>query len=76
MKSRFSLLALATAAFVALLPSGDVQSQALPGMDVFRALQEIVQKNDDLLKRQEETAKTVEDLMTEARQARIFSKRG
>ncbi|MBS0658661.1 MAG: hypothetical protein JSR82_10505 [Verrucomicrobia bacterium] len=75
MKSRFSLLALAGAVAVCLLPSGQVQSQ-VPGMDVFTALQDLVQKNDQLIKRQEETLKTVEDLMTEAKQARIMSKRG
>lgn len=75
MKSRFSLLALFGAAALSLLPSGQVQSQ-VPGMDIFTALQDLVQKNDQLIKRQEETLKTVEDLMTEAKQARIMSKRG
>lgn len=75
MKNRFPFLAVLVAAALSLLPSGEVQSQT-PGMEIFSALQELVSKNEALLKRQEETAKTVEDLLIEAKQARIMTKRG
>lgn len=76
MKSRFSLLALLAGAALLCLPSGEVHSQLAPGMDFFKQLQDLALKNDEIIKRQEETIKTVDDLLQEAKQARIFSKRG
>ncbi len=75
MKSRLSALLVLSAA-VALLPSSRVQSQIAPAVDVFKILEGVAQKNDELLKKQDETLKTLEDILSEARQARIFSKRG
>lgn len=60
-----------------LLPSAQVQSQLapLPG-DPLAALQTLQKANDDLLKRQDDTLKTLTDLNATANEVRILSRRG
>lgn len=60
-----------------LTPSASVRSQLAPlPNDPTGALQSLQQANADLLRRQEVTLKEIEDLTEEARQARIFARRG
>ncbi len=58
------------------IPSSRVQSQIALGPDLLTILQQAALKNEQLIKSQEESLKTLEDLLLEARQARVFSKRG
>ncbi len=78
MNSRFlrtsALLAL-VAVFIAL-PSSQVRSQTSVPPDVFEALAQLAARNQEILQHQEETIRSLDDALNEARQAKIFSKRG
>ena len=75
LRSTFPAAVLALAAL--LTPSASVRSQLAPlPNDPGAALQSLQQTNADLLKRQEATLKELEALTTEAREARIFARRG
>ena len=63
------------ALFVAL-PSSDVRSQTAVPPDVFDALVQLAARNQEILQKQEDTIRSLEDTLSEARQAKIFSKRG
>ena len=73
-----SLLPMAVAmALAVLLPSARMQSQMAPlPDDPLAALQTLQKANDDLLKRQDDTLKTLTDLNAAANEIRIFSRRG
>ena len=64
--------------FAALLtPSASVRSQLAPlPNDPGAALQTLQQANTDLIRRQEATLKEIDDLTAQAREARIFARRG
>lgn len=68
---------LAVAALVCTLPSARLNSQAvaLPA-EPLAALQALQTANDDLIKRQEATLKDLTDITADAREIRIFTKRG
>ena len=74
----FSLpAACAAVALAMLLPSARVQSQMAPlSDDPLTALQTLQKANDDLLKRQDDTLKTLTDLNATANEVRLFSRRG
>lgn len=58
------------------LPSAQVQSQtSIPG-DVFDSLQQIVIRNQEIIQKQEEQLRGLDEILSDARQAKIFSKRG
>ena len=62
---------------VLLLPSARLQSQLAPlPSDPLAALQTLQKSNDDLLKRQDDTLKTLTDVTAAANEVRIFSRRG
>ncbi len=62
---------------VTLTPSTSVRSQLAPlPNDPAAALQSLQQANADLLRRQETTLKEIEELTVQAREARIFARRG
>ena len=63
------------ALFVAL-PSAQVRSQSAIPADVFDALTQLAARNQDILQKQEETIRSLDDALNEARQAKIFTKRG
>jgi hypothetical protein len=63
------------ALFVAL-PSSQVRSQTAVPPDVFDALVQLAARNQDILQKQEDTIRSLEDTLNEARQAKSFSKRG
>jgi hypothetical protein len=63
------------ALFVAL-PSAQVHSQTAVAGDVFDALTQLAARNQEILQKQEETIRSLDDALNEARQAKIFSKRG
>ena len=68
----------ATLVLAALLtPSASVRSQLAPlPNDPGAILQALQQANTDLIRRQETSLKELEDLTTQAREARIFARRG
>ena len=67
-------LVLAAALFT---PSASVRSQLAPlPNDPGAILQSLQQTNADLIRRQEASLKELEDLTTQAREARIFARRG
>ena len=77
MNLRLTLPAAVLALAALLTPSASVRSQLAPlPNDPGAALQSLQQANADLLKRQEATLKDLEELSTEAREARIFARRG
>ena len=77
MKLHPALPAAVLALAALLTPSASVRSQLAPlPNDPGAALQSLQQANADLLKRQEATLKGLEELSTEAREARIFARRG
>ena len=78
MKTLSLLPMVAAAAFTLLLPSSQVQSQTAAPFpdDPLTALQVLQKGNDDLLKRQDDTLKTLTDLTATANEIRIFSRRG
>ena len=58
-------------------PSGSVRSQLAPlPNDPGAILQSLQQTNADLIRRQEASLKELEELTTQAREARIFARRG
>ena len=60
-----------------LMPSASVRSQLAPlPNDPGAILQALQQANTDLIRRQETSLKELEDLTTQAREARIFARRG
>ena len=70
---------LAFAGLVALLvalPSAQVQSQTAVSQEVFDALMQIAARNQEILQKQDESIRSLDDILNEARQAKIFSKRG
>ena len=78
MKHAPASLLLAAALLVSTLPSSWAQlqpAQPLPA-DPVAALQALQTANDDLIKRQETTLKDLTDMTTDAREARIFVRRG
>ena len=58
------------------LPCAQLRSQALAPSDPTTALQTLQTTNDELIKRQETTLKELTDMTTEAREIKVFSKRG
>ncbi len=68
---------LCAAALLAALPSSRLLSQAAPfPTEPLAALQTLQTTNDDLIKRQEGTLKDLSDATDDAREMRIYSKRG
>ena len=67
---------LALIALLVALPSSQVQSQTAVSQDVFDALVQLAARNQEILQKQDETIRTLDDVLNEARQAKIFSKRG
>ena len=68
---------LAVALLVCSLPSNQARSQAVaPPAEPLAALQALQTANDDLIKRQEATLKELTDMTAEAREAKLFSRRG
>jgi len=60
-----------------LLPSARMHSQSAPlPADPLAALQVLQKANDDLLKRQDDSLKTLTDLTATANEVRIFTRRG
>ncbi len=77
MKTASYPILLAAALLVCTLPPHRAQSQAQPApVDPLAALQALQTANDDLLKRQEATLKDLTDMTAEAREAKIFARRG
>jgi hypothetical protein len=58
------------------LPSSQVHSQTAVPADVFDALVQLAGRNQEILQKQDETIRSLDDVLNEARQAKIFSKRG
>ena len=78
MKS-ISARSLALAGVVALLcamPSSQLRSQTAIGPEVFDALQQIAVRNQEIIQKQEEMLRSLDEILNDARQAKIFSKRG
>lgn len=78
MKSRI-FRSLAFAGLIALLvalPSSQVHSQTAVSADVFEALTQLAARNQEILQKQDDTIRALDDVLNEARQAKIFSKRG
>ena len=78
MKPLFDPFLFAAMAVVLFLPSATTHSQLaapLPA-DPLAAIQTLQKSNDDLLKRQDATLKTLTDLTNTANEVRIFSRRG
>ena len=70
-------LLLVVAVLVCTLPSARLHSQAVPlPAEPLAALQTLQSANDDLIKRQETTLKDLSDITDDAREIRIYSKRG
>jgi len=63
-------------ALLVALPSAQVQSQTNVPQEVFDALMQIAARNQEILQKQDETIRSLDDILNEARQAKIFSKRG
>ena len=60
-----------------LLPSARTQSQVAPLPDDPLAGMQVLQKaNDDLLKRQDDTLKSLTEMTSTANEIRLFSRRG
>ena len=77
MKHLSSLPLVAAVVLALLLPSARVQSQMAPlPDDPLAAIQTLQKANDDLLKRQDDTLKTLTDLNAAANEIRIYSRRG
>ena len=74
----FSIAPVCVAVVLAMmLPSTQLKSQMAPlPDDPLTALQTLQKANDDLLKRQDDTLKTLSDLNATANEVRIFSRRG
>ena len=77
MKTNFRFLAAAGLILAVTLPSSQVRSQlAIPPSDPLVLLQTMQTANDDLLKRQEATLKDLTEMTENAREIRIYSRRG
>ena len=77
MKIRPYPVLLAVALLVCTLPSARLNSQAMPfPAEPLAALQALQTANDDLIKRQEATLKDLSDITDDAREIRIYTKRG
>ena len=79
MKNFRLLRSFAFAGLIALLvalPSAQVQSQTAVSQDVFDALVQLAARNQEILQKQEESIRSLDDILNEARQAKAFSKRG
>lgn len=63
-------------ALLVALPSAQVRSQTTVPQEVFDALMQIAARNQEILQKQEESIRSLDDILNEARQAKIFSKRG
>ncbi len=63
-------------ALLVALPSAQVQSQTAVSQEVFDALMQIAARNQEILQKQDESIRSLDDILNEARQAKIFSKRG
>ena len=70
------LAVLALLALLVVLPSAQVQSQTPVGVEVIDMLQQIAGRNQEILQKQEQTIRDLDEILESARQARIFSKRG
>ncbi len=68
-------LALLCAAALAL-PSAELRSQGPVPPDLVNQLRALGQRNEEILKKQEEQIKVLDELIQEARDAKAFSKRG
>jgi len=67
---------LALLALLVALPSSQVHSQVSIPPDVYDSLTQLAARNQEILQKQEDTIRALEDALNEARQAKIFSKRG
>ena len=78
MSSRFlrSFAFLALIALLVALPSSQVHSQVSVAPDVYDSLTQLAARNQEILQKQEESIRALDDALNEARQAKIFSKRG
>ena len=73
--SRFS--ALVAVLLAVLLPSARTRSQLAPLPDDPLAAMQVLQKaNDDLLKRQDDTLKSLTEMTNAANEIRIYGRRG
>lgn len=71
------LVTFATIALALLLPSARMHSQIAPlPDDPLAALQVIQKANDDLLKRQDDSLKSLTEMTNAANEIRVFSRRG
>ena len=73
--SRFWPLALLCAGAL-LLPSAELRSQGVVPPDLVNQLRTLGQKNEEIIRKQEEQIKILDELIQEAQQAKAFSKRG
>lgn len=71
-----TLAFVAPIALLVALPSAQVQSQTAVPQEVFDALMQVAARNQEILQKQDETIRSLDDILNEARQAKIFSKRG
>lgn len=71
-----SLAFVAAIALLCTMPSAQVQSQTTVGPEVFDALQQIAIRNQEIIQKQEEMVRSLDEILNDARQAKIFSKRG
>ncbi len=74
-----SARSLAFSGFLALLcvlPSSELRSQTAIPPDVFEALQQIAVRNQEIIQKQGEMVRGLDEILNDARQAKIFSKRG
>jgi hypothetical protein len=78
MNSRYfrGLLFAAAIAIFVTLPSTEVRSQTAVSSGVFDALTQLAARNQEILQKQEDTIRALDDVLQEAKQAKIFSKRG
>jgi hypothetical protein len=63
-------------ALLVALPSAQVHSQTSVSPEIFDALVQLAARNQEILQKQDETIRSLDDVLNEARQAKIFSKRG
>ena len=77
MKSFSRLSAVVAVLLALLLPSARTHSQIAPlPDDPLAALQVLEKANDDLLKRQDDSLKSLTELSNAANEIRVFSRRG
>jgi hypothetical protein len=71
-----SLALVGVVALLCAMPSSQLQSQTAIAPEVFDALQQIAVRNQEIIQKQEEMLRNLDEILNDARQAKIFSKRG